>query len=184
MRTMLIIIFLGILAVTAYGVFHVRTVSHDPAVWHVDPRTVPPSDTPNSYRVARKDLTEFPVDIEPPVYELTAEKLAEAFDAFVMGQPRVERVAGSVQEGWLTYVQRTEALRFPDYITVQFYDLGDTGTSTLAIYSRSRFGHGDMGVNAARVTSWLSAIESFAQETPPSTLQDTPVPADAAAADQ
>ncbi|MEM8658571.1 MAG: hypothetical protein AAGF22_10800, partial [Pseudomonadota bacterium] len=59
---------------------------------------------------------------------------------FVVGQPRVERVAGTPEEGWLTYVQRTPQLQLPDYVSARFYNLEDTGQSTLAIYSRSRFG--------------------------------------------
>ena len=94
---------------------------------------------------------------------MSAAALAEAFDTFVMEQPRVERVAGTVDAGHITYVQRTEALGMPDYITVQFFDLGDTTTSPLALYTRSRFGYSDMGVNEARARSWLKSIESFAE---------------------
>ncbi|QHQ34925.1 DUF1499 domain-containing protein [Algicella marina] len=161
MRIMLIVILVGILAITGYGVYFIRTVPHDPAVWHVDPRTVPQSPTPNSFRAAPSVITDQPIDMELPTYAVPAASLAEAFDTFVMEQPRVERVAGSVEAGWITYVQRSETLAFPDYITVQFYDLADTQTSTLAIYSRSRFGHSDMGVNKARVEAWLASIESF-----------------------
>ena len=32
------------------------------------------------------------------------------------------------------------------------------GQSTLAIYSRSSYGTGDFGVNAARIESWLAAL--------------------------
>ncbi|MEO0912293.1 MAG: DUF1499 domain-containing protein [Pseudomonadota bacterium] len=161
---MLILILLGIIGVTGYGVYFIRNVTHDPAVWHVDPRTEPPSATPNSFRVAPSAITDQPVDMEAPTYSVTAAQLALAFDTFVMEQPLVERIAGSLESGWITYVQRTEALRFPDYITVQFFDLGDTDTSTLALYSRSRFGHSDMGVNKARAEAWLTSIESFVVE--------------------
>ena len=53
MRIMLIVVLIGILAVTGYGLYFIRTVTHDPDVWHVDPRSVPPADTPNTVRVAR-----------------------------------------------------------------------------------------------------------------------------------
>ncbi len=163
MKVMAVIIVIGILAITGWGVFYIRTIDHDPNVWHVDPRTVPPSDTPNSYRVALPGITEMPIDLEAPIYSVPASSLAQAFDDFVMGQPRVERIAGSVEAGWVTYVQRTESFQFPDYITVQFFDLGETSTSTLVLYTRSRFGHSDMGVNEARAKAWLKSIESFAQ---------------------
>ena len=161
MRTMFIIIVLGLLGLTGWAMYSIRTVTHDPAIWHVDPLTATPSQYPNYYRVARSDLTEWPVQQEAEIYAANAATVAAAFDAFVVAQPRVDRVAGTVEEGWLTYVQRTESFQFPDYISVRFYDIDDTGKSTLAIYSRSRFGQGDMGVNEARVKSWLTSIDSF-----------------------
>ena len=57
----------------------------------------------------------------PPRSNLATQQLA--FDEFVMGQPRVERVAGTPQEGFVTYVQRTPQLQVPDYISVRFFDL-------------------------------------------------------------
>ncbi|MHA3913406.1 DUF1499 domain-containing protein [Halovulum sp. GXIMD14793] len=163
---MLLIIVFGILGMSAYTVFFIRSVAHDPEVWHVDPRDAPNSETPNDFRLIQSNLTKFRVDMEAPTYAVDAATLSQAFDRFVMGQPRVERVAGSTQAGWVTYVQRSEYLQFPDYISVQFYNLGDTGTSTIAIYSRSRFGYSDMGVNKARVERWVKSIESFVQDEP------------------
>ncbi len=163
MRIMLVVILVGILAILGFGVYSIRTSTHDPEVWHVDPRAVAPSATPNSFRAAPQAITEQPVDMEAPTFEVNAAQLAIAFDTFVMEQPRVERVAGTLESGWVTYVQRSETLAFPDYITVQFFDLGDTNTSTLALYSRSRYGHSDMGVNEARARAWLTSIESFVQ---------------------
>jgi len=164
MRSMFVILILGLLMIAGYGVYAIRTVPSDPAVWHVDPLTAPVSETPNSYRVAPEGLSDQPIDMVAPIYAIDAATLAAAFDAFVMGQPRVERLAGTVEEGWITYIQRTEQLRFPDYISVRFYDLEDSGLATLALYSRSRFGYSDMGVNAARVQSWLTSIQSFENE--------------------
>jgi len=192
MKTMLVIVILGILGLAGYLAYVVRTVDHDAAVWHVEPLNVPGSDTPNDYRVAPAEVSEYPVQREASVYAADARTLAAAFDEFVMAQPRVERVAGTVDEAWLTYVQRTETLMMPDYISIRFYDLEDAETdtaqvqpsasdtgetsedatdagpqtvteprSTIAIYSRSRFGYGDMGVNEARVTAWLRALDSF-----------------------
>lgn len=158
---MLVIIIIGVLGLAAYLVYTVRTASHDPAVWHVDPLEVPQSPTPNAFRVALPDFTQQPIALIAPIYASDAATLAIAFDSFVIGQPRVERVAGTAQEGWLTYVQRTPQLQFPDYISVRFYDLGDTEKSTVAIYSRSRYGYGDQGVNEARVRAWLTSLDTF-----------------------
>lgn len=189
MKTMLVIVILGLMGLLGYLAYVVRTIDHDPAVWHVEPLNAPPSDSPNDFRVAPPEVSEHPVQLDAPVYAGDARTLAAAFDEFIMAQPRVERVAGTVDEAWLTYVQRTETLMMPDYISVRFYDLegaeidtaqtsaasGATGTdatdaapaptveprATVAIYSRSRFGYGDMGLNEERVTSWLRALDSF-----------------------
>ncbi|MHA3978581.1 DUF1499 domain-containing protein [Halovulum sp. GXIMD14794] len=197
MKTMFMVILLGVLGLAGYLAYAVRTVTHDPAIWHVEPLQALPSDSPNDYRVALTEFTEHRVDREAPVYAADARTLAAAFDEFVMAQPRVERVAGTVDEAWLTYVQRTETLMMPDYISVRFYDLdpevaeaqeaetaqatteGDDASdgeasaivqtsaeprASIALYSRSRFGYGDMGVNEARVTAWMRALDSFVVE--------------------
>ena len=176
MRLMLAIIILGLLGTVGFMAYTVRTATHDPAVWHKDPRTIPPSDTPNDYRIAIQALTEYPVDMEAPIYDIDAATLALAFDDFVMGQPRVERVAGSPQEGFVTYVQRTPQLLIPDYISVRFFDLEgeNIGRSTIAIYSRSRYGYGDMGVNEQRAKAWLASLDSFVFD--PATAPPPPEP--------
>lgn len=179
MRIMLAIIILVVLGGLGFLAYTVRTATHDPAVWHVDPRTVPPSETPNDYRIAIQALAEYPVDMAAPIYDIDAATLALAFDDFVMRQPRVERVAGSPEEGWVTYVQRTPQLLVPDYISVRFFDLEgeNVGRSTLAIYSRSRYGYGDMGVNEKRAKAWLAALDSFVYD--PSTAPPPPEPSGA-----
>jgi len=136
------------------------TAAHDPAEWHVDPLTVAASDTPNDYRIALRSLTEERVDTEPPIYAERPLVLAQAFDQFAFSQRDTNRIAGLPPELMMTYVQYTETLKMPDYLTVKFIDLGD-GTSTVAIYSRSRFGYGDMGMNERRAQSWIRSLDGF-----------------------
>ena len=163
MKWMILFVFLMTAAIAGFAVYSIRTAEHDPQVWHLDPLTALPSDSPNSYRVAPSTVTEYEVSMEAPIYAASAFTLAQAFDDFVMGQPRVTRLAGTAEEGWITYIQKTETLQAPDYISVRFYDLDgeNAGKSTIAVYSRSRFGYGDMGVNEARVKAWLTSITSF-----------------------
>ena len=42
-------------------------------------------------------------------------------------------------------------------LSVRFLPLDDN-SSTLAVYSRSRFGYGDRGVNKGRIKRWLAAF--------------------------
>jgi uncharacterized protein (DUF1499 family) len=39
---------------------------------------------------------------------------------------------------------------------------GDGDGSTIAIYSRSRFGYSDLGVNQRRVEEWMTALRTKA----------------------
>jgi len=71
------------------------------------------------------------------------------------------------KDPFLTYAQRTENLKFPDYISIKVIELGEN-RSTIAIYSRSRYGYGDMGVNKDRVLRWLETLSSFIETEPPS----------------
>ena len=163
MKWMFLFVVLMTAAIGGYAVYSIRTAQHDPSVWHLDPLEALPTGKENSYRVAPSGLTEYTIDQVSPIYAANAATLAKAFDDFVMGQPRVTRLDGSAEAGWITYVQKTETLQAPDYISVRFYDLDgeNLGKATIAVYSRSRFGHGDMGVNEARVKAWLTSISSF-----------------------
>jgi len=160
MQRMAIYMVIAILLVI--GAFYARavTASHDPAEWHIDPLTAERPATPSTYLVAPQSMAEARVDLEAPIYAAPAAVMANAFNDYVITQPNALYLAGEVDQLWLTYVQRTPVLRMPDYISVKFIDLED-GQSTIAIYSRSRFGHGDMGVNKARVSAWLQSLSSF-----------------------
>jgi len=144
------------------GAFYVRavTASHDPAEWHVDPLTAERPVSPNTYFVAPQNMVDALVDLEAPIYAVPAIIMANAFNDYVITQPNALAIDGSVDALWLTYVQRTPTLKMPDYITVKFIEL-EEGKSTIAIYSRSRYGYGDMGVNKARITAWLQSLSSF-----------------------
>jgi len=157
-------IFLVFLTMAAAGglFYHVSSVEHDVAVWHVDPLTVPQSVQPHSFRMAPPALTEEFVDAPSPVYTVNPTLMAKAFDDYVLSQSKTIRIAGSPEEGWMTYVQRSQSLNLPDYISVKFIDLNG-GNSTIAIYSHSRFGYDDRGVNKSRVLAWVNTLKSFEQ---------------------
>lgn len=157
-----IAIFLAFLNIVGVGwlFYYVNTVEHDVAIWHVDPLTAEQTIKPHSFRLAPPGLTDEFVDMASPVYFANPTLMAKAFDDFVLRQSKTTRIAGSPEEGWMTYVQRTPRWGFPDYISVKFIDLNG-GKSTIAIYSRSRFGHGDLGVNEERVKTWVNTLSSF-----------------------
>jgi hypothetical protein len=86
-------------------------------------------------------------------------KHVAAFDRVAMAEPRTSRLAGSPEEGRITYVSRSRVWGFPDYTTVGTVPDGEG--VWLVIYARARFGREDFGVNADRVGRWLSAIPGY-----------------------
>jgi len=145
----------AVAAAVVAGVAYVRLAPSDAARWHVDPLTAEKPSSPNSWLLRPQAG-----DGQAPVYKVSAADLAADFDRFVLGRPRVVRLAGSVQDLWITYVARTRLIGFPDYVSVRFIPLSPD-QSTLAIFSRSRFGYGDGGVNRQRVESWLKRFQPF-----------------------
>lgn len=65
---------------------------------------------------------------------------------------RTRVLAGSVEEGMITYVSRSRAFGFPDYTTVR------RRGGRIELYGRLRFGKSDFGVNAARIDRWLKVF--------------------------
>lgn len=159
-----------IVVALAFTMYRFVSASHDPAVWHVDPQVAEMPLTPNFYLVAPQEVMVATVSREAPQYSTDVPIVAKAFHEFIIRQSNIAVVAGSVDEGWITYVQRTPVLRIPDYITFKFLPLED-GASTVIIYSRSRFGYGDMGVNQARVDGWLESVASFERAPQPIVLR-------------
>ncbi len=70
-------------------------------------------------------------------------------DAAARTLQRTEVLAGSVDEGRITYVTRSKWMGFPDYTTVE--QDGDQ----VRMYARLRFGRSDFGVNRARLEQLL-----------------------------
>lgn len=81
----------------------------------------------------------------------------KALDQAAMASPSTQRLAGSVEEGQVTYVSRTKVLGFPDYTTAGIYEV--EGKKVLEVYGRLRFGRSDLGVNAKRIKGWVRAAQ-------------------------
>ena len=134
----------------------IRRLDHDAGVWHVDPLTAPTPSTPNSYRVGPSDAA-IGSDAVAPTFDMSAADLAVAFDRAARGDGRVDVVGGSPPERFVTYVQTSGLFGFPDYISVRFIEV-DGERSTLSVFSRSRLGQSDLGVNEKRVERWLGNL--------------------------
>ena len=117
---------------------YVRLAPSDPARWHVP--VVAEADA---------DMAGGAVRIIPG----DATRLTR-LDAAMLALERTERLAGTPEEGRVTYVTRSSVFGFPDYTTVELADDG-----TLRLYGRLRFGGSDLGVNAARLRQVIAASE-------------------------
>ncbi|WP_179379399.1 DUF1499 domain-containing protein [Jannaschia marina] len=144
------LLFLAV-AGAAAGAAYVRFAPMDATAWHVDPATVTRSGKPNDYLVSEGG------DRAPVIVTgATPEAALAQLDAIATAEKGVTRLAGSPQDGHVTYVQRTPLMGYPDAISVTATAAGED--VALRLYSRSRFGHSDLGVNEARVERWLAAV--------------------------
>ncbi|WP_298835619.1 DUF1499 domain-containing protein [uncultured Roseobacter sp.] len=127
----------GVLCLLLAVMVAVRLAPDDPARWHQPVASDSDQDMPGgAIRV---------IPAEP-------DALAQA-DVYLQTLPRTTRLAGSAEEGMVTYVTRSRVFGFPDYTTLQY------NNGTLRAYARLRFGVSDLGVNRGRLEQLLAAIQ-------------------------
>lgn len=152
-------VLLALVLLAAGAMLYVRLAPLNAEHWHVDPVTAATPETPNSFRVLAPGATPGPEEMVSPVYAVPPAELIKAFDEMAIAQPRTERLAGTPDgQSYVTYVQRTPLVAYPDYVSVRAVPVGE-GQSALVILSRSRFGKSDLGVNRARMTQWIAALD-------------------------
>lgn len=94
---------------------------------------------------------------ESPVFKMSAEDLMMRFMAVASAAPNVRMVERDAERRQVELVQHSATFRFPDDISAAFVAL-ENGGSTLALYSRSRLGYSDFGVNRRRVEDWTRRL--------------------------
>ncbi len=94
--------------------------------------------------------------VEPPLCRATA-SAARCFPPGIAVEKNLVGVAEDEVALTARYVQRTALLGFPDTIVVRFVAVG-AERSSIALYSRSKFGYSDLGANKARLERWLAAL--------------------------
>lgn len=131
-------VFWTVVLIVLGGLAWIRLAPSDPAVWHVDPQVTADQDLAGGVRR------------RIPAEDGTFADL----DRIILATPRTEVLAGSVEEGKITYVTRSQWMGFPDYTTVM------KNEDVLELHARLRFGQSDMGVNKARVDGWLEMLRA------------------------
>jgi uncharacterized protein (DUF1499 family) len=88
-------------------------------------------------------------------YEVTPDQLYSAITAVASAQPRTYPQVNYDSKRQAHFVARSAWWNFPDLIAVQVQDNG-----SLILWSRSIYGQSDLGVNAARLKTWLAALDA------------------------
>lgn len=129
-----VIVVAAVLVLVAGLAIYVRVAPSDPQRWHEMP----------------DDVTDR--DLEGGAMRVVAAQEGDLarLHGIIMDTPRTSVLAGSVEEGMITYVTRSKVFGFPDYTTVE------QAGGEIRLYGRLRFGKSDMGVNAKRVDGWLN----------------------------
>lgn len=97
-------------------------------------------------------------DAEPKTYAMTPEQLLARLKAVAGAEPDTREVYCATDcDHTARFVQYSRLMRYPDTIDVAVEPA--VGGATLAIYSRSLVGRSDFGVNRARITRWLAALD-------------------------
>ena len=113
------------------------------------------TEKPNQFLVCPPGLCRGQAESAP--FERSADDLKGLWHDLVMSKARVVLLRESGDQ--LDYVQRSAHFRFPDIITVRFIPISQS-QSTFAIYSRSLYGHSDLGVNRQRIETWLAELQA------------------------
>lgn len=115
--------------------------------------------TPNYYLACPPKYCNVMPTAYSPVYPVSADDLFNAFNQIIAKQPRVQFVASIPEQGEFMLVAKS-VFGLQDDITIQFIALTDT-TSTVAIYSRSRYNLIDLGANKRRVEKWFVELNQL-----------------------
>lgn len=141
-----------VLAIVAAGLF-VRLAPVTPANWHIDPLTAEVPAKENHYLLRPQGG-----DGPAPVFEADPAAVAAALQDLIGETPRADLIAGSAAEGHMTVLVRSQLVGFPDFVTIKM--LENDGGTALAIFSRSKYGYSDLGVNRQRVDAWIEGLNA------------------------
>ena len=142
MRYVLVVLVLIALAVVAAAIYF-RLAPMPAETWHVDPATATAPDSPNF--TLRRGADAIMLPDAPATVAARLAATAEGEGATL--------IAGALEDGFATYVVRSRLMGYPDAISIRL--TGADGGTRAEVFSRSRFGYSDMGVNAARVARWF-----------------------------
>ncbi len=141
-----------LLLIAVSGLVYIRLAPDDVAQVHVTPPTGATPDAPVIGTGAALFVADF--NMRPP-------QMWQMVQQVILSTPRTKYLAGSAEEGMITYVTRSLVFGFPDYTTVTVTQ-NEQG-SRVTLFGRLRYGRSDFGVNAKRLRSWVKALKTLDQ---------------------
>lgn len=138
------------LGLAVAGALYVRAAPMVPSEWHADPLAAERTGRPNDALHAPGG------DAAPWTYGGAPAEALAALDR-VARADGAEVLAGAPEEGRMTWVQRSGLMGYPDAITARAEPSGNG--AVISVWSRSRFGYDDLGVNADRLSRWRAALD-------------------------
>lgn len=134
-----------------------RFAEHGLNVMLLDFTTIPARRRPNACLACPPSWNRSDADIHTALFSVPVSRLREAVVAIASREPRTHLLSLDREASQAEFEQRSRILGFVDTITVAF-EAASNDTSTIAIYSHSRTGYYDLGVNRRRVRRWLAAL--------------------------
>lgn len=114
---------------------------------------------PNAWLVAPAGLCrEATPSAAAPTFPVPPERLFQGWLEVLAAEPRTAIVSQDMAKLQIESTQRSALMGFVDDVAARF--LAAPEGSTLAVYSRSRVGYSDMGVNHKRVDRLLNALRA------------------------
>lgn len=116
--------------------------------------------SPNTFLAAPKGSYEDArPDLDTPAFDIPVSELCRKLRGVISAEKSWKRLQASEDGMQMRFVAVTSFLRFKDDVFVSVLPVeGDAGASTLAIYSASRVGYSDFGVNEKRVRDLLARL--------------------------
>ncbi len=116
------------------------------------------SPKPNNCLVAPEDFClASEADLQAPAFAMTGRGLFSKLQEIISSEKRWGTLSADPEQLRLSFIATSGLLRFKDDIDLEVIPLSDT-EATLAIYSRSRVGYSDLGVNTKRVKELIRRV--------------------------
>jgi hypothetical protein len=129
----------------------------------IDFAALAPAPSTGRFLMCPEHVCNVAADATSPVFDIEWERLRGYWSEVVAHQSNVRLVSGDGELEKIAYVQHTPVLHLPEIVTIQFYPVGEHGSS-FAIESHSRYPLTDLGGNRQRVLDWVALLEKVAKE--------------------